>query len=350
MDKNTPDRPPSRRTFLQKSVKSAAGLAAGCSLPGVLAGCNPLDIDAILQKQFTKLSPEALKRVIRRLEKENLKKYGKSGVIGTEPAQPGVQFGYALDLSRCIGCRRCVHACVKENNQSRDPEIQWIRVLEFPKEKGIDFAEANPYYCPSGNGPGSAGSPPELSAEQKGILAQPETQYPLYRQKESTPPADCQVPRPENFYTPVQCQQCENPPCVKVCPVQATWKEPDGIVAIDYNWCIGCRYCMAACPYGARHFNWGEPGLPAEDFNPDQHYLGNRPRSRGVVEKCTFCVQRTRKGRYPACVEICPVGARKFGNLLDPESEIRYILEHKRVLVLKNELATKPKFFYFYGL
>ena len=107
---------------------------------------------------------------------------------------------------------------------------------------------------------------------------------------------------------------------------------------------------MAACPYGARHFNWAEPNLPAEDLNPEMHYLGNRPRGRGVVEKCTFCIQRTRNGRYPACVEICPVGARKFGNMLDPESEIRYILKHKRVLILKNELATKPKFFYFYGL
>ena len=77
--------------------------------------------------------------------------------------------------------------------------------------------------------------------------------------------------------------------------------------------------------------------------------LGNRPRPRGVVEKCTFCIQRVRAGRYPACVEACPVGARKFGNLLDPDSEIRYIIDHKRVLVLKEELNTMPKFFYFYG-
>ena len=107
---------------------------------------------------------------------------------------------------------------------------------------------------------------------------------------------------------------------------------------------------MAACPYGARHFNWGEPNLPAEELNAEMHYLGNRPRMKGVVEKCTFCVQRTREGKYPACVEICPVGARKFGNLLDPESEVRYILENKRVLVLKQELNTQPKFYYFFGI
>jgi Fe-S-cluster-containing dehydrogenase component len=297
-------------------------------------------------------------RLVQRLQRENLKKYGKSTVVSTKPAMPGVLFGYGLDLSRCIGCRRCVHACVKENNQSRDPAIQWIRVLEFTKEKGIDFAEANPYYCmpDAGASPGPAAEnkpmPPQqqLTEEQKAILDKPETQYPLYQQKDLPGVPDCKVPRPDNFYVPVSCQQCENPPCVKVCPVKATWKEPDGIVVIDYNWCIGCRYCMAACPYGARHFNWAEPRVPSEDLNPDMHYLGNRPRYRGVVEKCTYCIQRTRNGRYPACVEICPVGARKFGNLLDPKSEIRYILEHKRVLILKNDLATRPKFFYFYGL
>ena len=87
----------------------------------------------------------------------------------------------------------------------------------------------------------------------------------------------------------------------------------------------------------------------AFQLNPNMHYLGNRPRPRGVVEKCTWCIQRTRAGRYPACLEACPTGARKFGNLLDPDSEIRYILENKRVLLLKQELNTMPKFFYFYG-
>lgn len=107
---------------------------------------------------------------------------------------------------------------------------------------------------------------------------------------------------------------------------------------------------MAACPYGARHFNWSEPNVPDEEINPITHYLGNRPRPKGVVEKCTFCIQRVREGKYPSCVEICPTGSRKFGNLLDPKSEIRYILENKRVLVLKAELNTQPKFYYFFGV
>jgi len=133
-------------------------------------------------------------------------------------------------------------------------------------------------------------------------------------------------------------------PAVAALSVLAVWcREP--LLAV-----IGCRCCMAACPYGARHFNWSAPGLPAEELNPDMHVLGNRPRPRGVVEKCTFCIQRTRAGRYPACVEICPVGARKFGNLLDPESEISRILREKRVFVLKAELKTEPKFFYFFGV
>ena len=105
------------------------------------------------------------------------------------------------------------------------------------------------------------------------------------------------VPEEGKFYMPVQCQQCRNPPCVKVCPVGATWKEKDGIVVVDYNWCIGCRCCMAACPYGARRFNWGEPHAAARGAEPETRITsGNRPRPKGVVEKCTFCIQRTRQG------------------------------------------------------
>ena len=156
-----------------------------------------------------------------------------------------------------------------------------------------------------------------------------------------------QVPVPGNYYIGTQCFQCENPPCVPVCPVGATWKEPDGIVVIDYNWCIGCRYCIAACPYFARRFNWSAPKIPKAEVNPVQHYLGNRPRSKGVVEKCSFCLQRTRQGKNPACVEACPTGARIFGNLLDPNSDIRWVLENKKVFRLKEELGTEPKFWYF---
>jgi Fe-S-cluster-containing dehydrogenase component len=291
----------SRRSFLKDiSLASFSALA--------LAGCNMKEIDEFLQKNFRTLSEEEKDEIIRNLEEKYKEKYDKDFHVSAAPATDEVLFGYALDLSRCVGCRKCVYACVGENNQSRDPQIHWIQVLQMENEKGIDFAHSNVHY-------------------------NPET-----------------VPEEGHFYIPVACQQCRNPQCITVCPVKATWQEPDGIVVIDYNWCIGCRYCMAACPYGARHFNWGKPAIPVEEINTEMHYLGNRPRMNGVVEKCTFCIQRVREGKYPSCVEICPVGARKFGNLLDPESEVRYILENKRVLVLKEELNTQPKFYYFFGV
>ncbi len=283
-------------------------VVAGCAAALTTTGCSDLTHSAYVRDRFRELTDAEKKEILARLEKEHSETFKKEVHVADTAARPGVEFGYALDLSRCIGCRRCVYACVKENNQSRDPQIHWIRVLEMEKEKGVDFAHANPYYD-----------------------------------------ADL-VPRPGHFYLPVACQQCENPSCVKSCPVGATWKEPDGIVVIDYDWCIGCRCCVSACPYGARHFNWADPKLAPEEMNPNTHYLGNRPRMKGVVEKCTFCIQRTRNGQYPACVEVCPVGARKFGDLRDPKSEVRYVLEHKRVFVLKVELNTRPSFYYFFGL
>ena len=224
------------------------------------------------------------------------------------PAQPNVLFAYALDISRCIGCRRCVYACVEENNQSRDPQVHWITVLQMDKDRGVDFAHADAYYQPA------------------------------------------QVPEEDHFYVPVACQQCRNAPCTKVCPTGATWTEPDGIVVIDYDWCIGCRYCMAACPYGARHFNWAEPSIPTGEINPNDALSRATARARRASSRSARSASSARgTAGYPACVEVCPAGARKFGNLLDPESEIRYIIEHKRVLVLKEELNTVPKFFYFYA-
>ncbi|MCE5194010.1 MAG: 4Fe-4S dicluster domain-containing protein [Nitrospiraceae bacterium] len=291
-----------RRTFLKGAAIGAAAVAL------------PLDKadafwESFLQKHFTELSEADIAKVLKRLENEYSQEYKKPVSVNATKPQENVIYGYGLDIARCIGCRRCVHACVTENNQSRDPEIQWITVLKMKKgEKLYDLEKSDRYYNPD------------------------------------------LVPEPGYFYMPVQCQQCADPPCVKACPATATWKEKDGIVVVDYNWCIGCRYCMAACPYGARHFNWAKPNIPVEELNANTHYLGNRPRYKGVVEKCTFCIQRSRNGRYPACVEACPVGARKFGNLLDPNSEIRYCIENYRVFRLKEELNTKPQFYYFFGV
>jgi len=293
-----------RRKFL-------AGLTAGAAALTLPAGkADAYLVEEYFRQHFKRLDEDDLKDILKKIEEELSFKYGKDVTVKATPPMDNVVFGYALDLSRCIGCRKCIYACVKENNLSRNPQIQWIRVLEFKKEnkKWQALEHSNPYYNPE------------------------------------------KVPQKGRFYVPVQCQQCKNPPCVKVCPVQATWKEPDGIIVVDYNWCIGCRFCMAACPYGARKFNWGRPNIPKKELNPKMHYLGNRPRYKGIVEKCTFCIQRAREGRYTACVEVCPVGARKFGNLLDPKSEIRYILEHLKAFRLKEELDTNPKFFYFFSM
>ena len=303
-------KPCDQKVYRLTRRKALKGLAMGIgalALPTSNASASVWE--SFFQQHFRELDKEQLQRVLARLEKEYSSTYGQPVTVKATPPIEGVKFGYGLDLSRCIGCRRCVYGCVAENNQSRDPQVHWIRVVRLDTEKGVDLDRAEHYYNPA------------------------------------------QVPEPGHFYMPVQCQQCEKAPCTKVCPVQATWTENDGIVVVDYNWCIGCRYCMAACPYGARHFNWKKASVPKEELNPDTHYLGNRPRMVGVVEKCTFCVQRTREqpGRYPACAEVCPVGARKFGNLLDPNSEIRYLIENKRVFILKEELNTQPKFFYFYA-
>ena len=196
-------------------------------------------------------------------------------------------------------------ACAKESNNSWHPEIQYIRVLEMP-EGTLNIEKADHHYRPE------------------------------------------RVPAKGKYYLPVQCHHCENPPCVKACPCEATWKDPDGIVVIDYNWCIGCRYCQAACPYWARRFNFGEPSIPKAEINPAMAYLGNRIRPRGVVEKCTFCLRRTRQGMFPACAEVCPAGARQFGNLLDPNSQVKKILTTKRVYILKEDAGTIPRFYYWF--
>jgi molybdopterin-containing oxidoreductase family iron-sulfur binding subunit len=302
--------PVTRRTFLKGTAATMAGMA------GLVAALKPLlsleqgqiTLDELLQKHYTKLAPEDMKRILKMLEAKCARDYEVQPTIRDTKPLEGVQFVYALSLSKCIGCRRCAHACMAENNQSRehadDIEMSYIRVLQLDKGS-INLETADLYY--SG-----------------------------------------EVPKKDKYYMPVQCHQCKESPCTKACPVQATWMESDGVVVVDYNWCIGCRYCMAACPYDARRFNWKKPTIPASVVNPNQGYLSNRVRSQGVVEKCTFCLHRTREGKLPACLEVCPTGARVFGNLLDPESEINYILNNKRVYILKEDSGTIPKFYYFF--
>jgi len=303
-----------RRNFLKRFGIGAAG-AVAATLPETSpaadmptpawGGLSFRDaFDDFFRKHYKKMSSEEIAAALKRIERKAKRRFGVDIHCKNTPPQEGVVFGYAINIGVCQGYRDCVDACVKENNEGRDSQVQYIRVLEMDRGS-MNLEESEHYYDPK------------------------------------------TVPVEGKFYLPVQCMHCDDPPCVKACPVEATWTEPDGIVVIDYDWCIGCRYCMTACPYWARHFNWTEPQIPADELNPDTHYLGNRPRPKGVVEKCHFCIQRTRENRQPACMEACPTGARVFGNLLDPDSEIRYVLENKTVFRLKEDLGTEPKFWYY---
>ncbi|MDH3329168.1 MAG: 4Fe-4S dicluster domain-containing protein [Desulfobulbaceae bacterium] len=142
----------------------------------------------------------------------------------------------------------------------------------------------------------------------------------------------------------VLCNHCDKPPCVRACPTKATFKAANGIVAMDYHRCIGCRFCMAACPYGARSFNWRDPreGLDMNKLNREFP-----TRMRGVVEKCNFCADRLGRGQQPACVEATgSTKAMVFGDLNDPNSEIRQVLKENYTIQRKPSLGTSPSVFF----
>ncbi|MBC8412967.1 MAG: 4Fe-4S dicluster domain-containing protein [Nitrospira sp.] len=234
---------------------------------------------------------------------------GFSGTIGkgieTPPPVNGVRFGMVIDLGLCIGCRRCSYACKLENNIPDTINPPYIMVFETKYKPG---------HVMPGRDIGN------LKIDS-GLL------YTKLRK--------------DRMYMPVQCNHCDDPPCAKVCPTQATYKTTDGIVMMDYNKCIGCRYCMAACPYNARRFNWQEPVLLADRINPLVPV-----RTDGVVEKCTFCVHRTRRRGTTRCTEACPNKARVFGNLNDPDSDISKLLVSESYFRHKEGLNTGPNIFY----
>ena len=207
------------------------------------------------------------------------------------------RWGMAIDTAKCatqVNCTKCIAACHLAHNvpDLGDPrhEVRWIR-----KEP---FAHAFR----------------DQVDEYSGLRAAPAM---------------------------VLCNHCDNPPCVRVCPTGATWKREDGIVAMDWHRCIGCRYCMAACPYGSRSFNWQDPRPYIHNANPEFP-----TRTKGVVEKCNFCSERLGTGRPPACVEACPEKALVFGDAADPHSPIRELLSSRRHIRRKPELGTQPHVFY----
>jgi len=297
-----------RREFLKGAAKAAAlggaAMLAGCGSE-MLGAKEELSLQwqEYFKKHYRLMTPAEKDETVRRLERLAKMQDGVDIQMSSQAPVEGVLFGYAFNVTRCEGYMECVAACVKENNLDRRSNTQYIRIFE------MEHGQMSPEV---GDGK-------------------------FFHE----------VPVEDHFYMGVQCYHCQNAPCVKACPTKATWQEPDGIVVVDYDWCIGCRYCIAACPYYGRRFNWNDPYVPPEEMTKKQHYLGNRMRGRGQMEKCTFCVQRSRAGRLPACVEACPTGARVFGNLLDPDSEIRFVLKNKKVFRFKEELGTDPKFWYF---
>lgn len=204
-----------------------------------------------------------------------------------------MRYGMVIDLKRCSGCKTCSVVCKVANNIPSN--IIWNRVL-----------------TEGGNAPDTAG----------GTWDNPEMQH-----------------------WPVACQHCENPACTKVCPVGATWKdEQTGIVRQDYDKCIGCRMCMAACPYNARNFNWQTP-VRVTGANYGDAEVPVRP--KGVAEKCTLCKERTDRGEEPMCVVCCPAHARIFGDLDDPDSEISQTILNRKAWTLLEGQGTRPSVHYF---
>ncbi|MBU4556667.1 MAG: 4Fe-4S dicluster domain-containing protein [Actinobacteria bacterium] len=280
----------SRRRFLEGLGATAGILAAGV-VPAVLS--SQAQLAAASEGAKAEGGNAAIEGIIEENQPVN---YPGKPVSYADPA--GKQkWGMVIDVKACIGCRRCVYACVEENNIGRNSGFTYIQVLEMEPGK-VDIEHTNVNY------------------EQGG--------------------------RPDKWYMPVQCMHCAKPTCVYGCPVIATWKEPDGIVVIDYDKCIACRNCLVTCPYDARHFNWVEPEVPEDEVNPKVPL----EEKSGVVEKCTFCIQRTRNGQTTACTEACPVGARTFGDLNDPESEVSILLKTRRVWRLKEEYGNEPMIWY----
>jgi len=209
---------------------------------------------------------------------------------GAAPYDPKDHYyAMGIQVDRCIGCGLCVQACKDENDVPEQPFFfrTWVERyrLHADGEATVESPEG-----------GIQGFPPVT--EEQDVL--------------------------RSFFVPKLCNQCDNPPCVQVCPVGATFKSEDGVVLVDQDYCIGCRYCIQACPYGARYLH---------------------PETK-TADKCTFCYHRITKGLLPACVEVCPTQARVFGEVGTRSSPLERIRRTSNLQVLKPSLNTEPKVFY----
>jgi len=211
-----------------------------------------------------------------------------------------VRWAFLVDTHKCVGCGFCVKACKIENEVPYDAKVTrtWVERYVVTRD-GVTHIDS-----PKGARDGFTTA--KIDQNNEGML--------------EIPAADIE----KAFFVPKLCNQCDNPPCVQVCPVGATYQTADGVVLVDRSWCIGCGYCIMGCPYSVRFF----------------HPVYN------VAEKCNFCYHRISKGMKTACVDACPFGARKIGNLRDPDDPVTKIIMTERVNVLKEEYGTKPQVFY----
>jgi tetrathionate reductase subunit B len=211
-----------------------------------------------------------------------------------------IRWVFLVDTYKCIGCGFCVKACKLENEIPFDAHVSrtWVERYIVTKEGGV-FAD----------------TPNEA---RNGFISS-QVDLGLGRYKDIPPEKIDKA-----FFVPKLCNQCEKPPCVQVCPVGATYQTAEGVVLVDQKWCIGCGYCIMACPYGMRFFH---------------------PIHR-VADKCNFCYHRLAQGKSPACVLACPVGARRIGNLREPKDPVAQIIQTQRVEIHKGEYGTKPQVYY----
>ena len=207
----------------------------------------------------------------------------------------GTRWGFLVDTNKCVGCGFCVKACKNENEVPYDAPVTrtWVERYVVTKDDKTHIDS------PMGGRDGFTS--PKIRGEE-------------------IKPEDIA----KAFFVPKLCNQCEKPACVQVCPVGATYQTGDGVVLVDRKWCIGCGYCIMACPYGVRFFH------PVHK----------------VADKCTFCYHRIIKGMNTACIDACPFGARQIGNLMDPDDPVTKTIMTERVAVLKDEYGTKPQVFY----
>lgn len=218
-----------------------------------------------------------------------------------EKSTPGdSRWVFLVDTHKCVGCGFCVKACKIENEVPYEANVTrtWVERYVITKD-------------------GNAHIDSPKGARDGFLTAQIDNNH---AGMETIPEGEIS----KAFFVPKLCNQCDNPPCVQVCPVGATYQTADGVVLVDRKWCIGCGYCIMGCPYGVRF------------FHPVYH----------VAEKCNWCYHRISQGLKTACIDACPFGARKIGNLRDPNDPVTQVIMNERVNVLKEEYGTKPQLFY----